>query len=108
MTAPTTGALVGWVERLVSRQRFNWRVIPTPQEVRAEADQFVVEAENTGAWLLVTPTDRVRRLRRAYDAPDMVELIVNDIDTVVIDDALWGVPGAKRAERMWIRADQLA
>ena len=111
---PTVGALVGWVERKVADQRFNWRVVPTPQEVRADDGQFVVEAESTYAWLLVTPTDKVRRLRRAFDAPDMVELVVNDIDTVAIFDdenesfAIWGVPGAERAERMWIRADKLA
>lgn len=108
MKKPVTGALVGWADRLVNRQRFDWRVIPTPQEVRVADGQFVVEADSTFAWLIVTPTDRVRRLRRAYDAPDMVELVVNEIDTVVIDDAIWGVPGVERAERMWIRADKLA
>lgn len=64
-------------------------VVDTPQELRPEDDMFVLECR-FGTWTFGRMTGRTRKFY-GMDCPTIERF---EVDTVVIDGAIWGTPGA--------------
>lgn len=81
-----------------------WNVADvTPQELLPADDMFVIVARNTGARTFGRFTGRTRQVSgRPFPTIERFE-----VDTVVIDGAIWGTPGARVAGTLAIHPDNV-